>query len=62
MAKAWVSEACCRVTALGHQIHGAIGFMADHDLPLYFKQAKAGEATFGDADFHRELVAKHLGL
>jgi len=62
MAKAWTSEACCRVTALGHQIHGAIGFTVDHDLPLYFKQAKAGEATFGNADFHREMVAKQLGL
>lgn len=62
MAKAWTSEACCRVTALGHQIHGAIGFTVDHDLPLYFKRAKAGEATFGNADFHREMVAKQLGL
>lgn len=62
MAKAWTSEACCRVTALGHQIHGAIGFTVDHDLPLYFKRAKAGEATFGNADLHREMVAKQLGL
>ncbi len=62
MAKAWVSEAYRRVTLLGHQIHGAIGFCEDHDLPLYFKRAKAGELTFGDADLHREIVAKQLGL
>jgi len=62
MAKAWVNEAYRRVTLLGHQIHGGIGFCMDHDMPLYFKRAKAAEPTFGDADFHREIVAKQLGL
>ncbi|MBE0415872.1 MAG: acyl-CoA/acyl-ACP dehydrogenase [Dehalococcoidia bacterium] len=62
MAKAWVSEAYRRVTLLGHQIHGSIGFCMDHDMPLYFKRAKAAEPTFGDADWHREVVAKQLGL
>jgi len=62
MAKAWVNEAYRRVTLLGHQIHGAIGFCEDHDMPLYFKRAKGSEPTFGDADFHREMVAKQLGL
>ena len=62
MAKAWVNEAYRRVTLLGHQIHGGIGFCMDHDMPLYFKRAKAAEPTFGDADFHREVVARQLGL
>jgi len=62
MAKAWVSEAYRRVTLLGHQIHGGIGFCMDHDMPLYFKRAKGAEPTFGDADWHREIVAQQLGL
>ena len=62
MAKAWVNEAYRRVTQLGHQIHGGIGFCMDHDMPLYFKRAKAAEPTFGDADWHREIVARELGL
>jgi len=62
MAKAWVTQAYQRVTLLGHQIHGGIGFTEEHDMPLYFKRAKAAEATFGDADWHREVVAKQLGL
>jgi alkylation response protein AidB-like acyl-CoA dehydrogenase len=62
MAKAWVTEAYQRVTLLGHQIHGGIGFTEEHDMPLYFKRAKAAEATFGDADWHREAVARELGL
>ena len=60
--KGWISEAYRRVTAQAHQIHGAIGFTKDHDLELYFRRAKAGELYFGDADFHREIVAQQLGL
>jgi len=62
MAKAWVSEAIRRVTALGHQIHGGVGYTIDHDLQLYFRRGKAAEAVFGDANFHRELIACQLGL
>lgn len=60
--KGWLSEAYRRVAAQSHQIHGAIGFTKDHDLELYFRRAKAGELYFGDADFHREVVAQQLGL
>lgn len=60
--KGWISEAYRRVTAQAHQIHGAIGFTKDHDLELYFRRAKAGELFYGDADFHREIVAQGLGL
>lgn len=62
MAKAWVSDAFRRVTALGHQVHGGVGFIEDHDMPLYYKRAKAWELVFGDAGFHREKVAQELGL
>jgi len=62
MCKAWVSDAYRRLVALGHQVLGGIGFMEEHDLHLYFAQAKAGEVMFGDGDFHREQVASLLGL
>jgi alkylation response protein AidB-like acyl-CoA dehydrogenase len=62
MAKAWTSDAYQRVTALGQQIFGGVGFIEDHDMPLYFKRAKAAEVTLGDGNFHREMVAKQLGL
>jgi alkylation response protein AidB-like acyl-CoA dehydrogenase len=62
MAKAWVSDAYRRVVALGHQVHGAIGFTKDHDMQLYFRRAKAGEVLFGDGDYHREKVAQALTL
>jgi len=62
MCKAWVGESHRKLVALGHQVIGGIGFMEEHDLHLYFKRAKAAEQMFGDADFHRELVAREMGL
>lgn len=62
IAKGWASEACRRVFAEAHQIHGAIGFTRDYDLQLYTRRGKALEIRFGDLDFQRELVARTLGL
>ena len=62
IAKAWVSEACGRVALSAHQIFGALGFTMDHDMHLYYRQAKAAEIIFGGADFHRAVVARELGL
>jgi alkylation response protein AidB-like acyl-CoA dehydrogenase len=62
MAKAWTSDACRRVCAQAHQIHGGIGFTKEYDLQLYFRRAKNGEVFYGDADLHREVVAQEIGL
>lgn len=62
MAKAWSSEACRRVCANAHQIHGGIGFTKEYDLQLFFRRAKNGEVLYGDADIHREVVAQEIGL
>jgi len=42
------------------EIQGGVAFIEDHDLPLHYRWAKAAETTFGDADLHREIVAKEL--
>jgi alkylation response protein AidB-like acyl-CoA dehydrogenase len=62
MAKTWVGEAIGRVIRLGHQIHGGIGYTIDHDLQLYYRRGKAAQALFGDASYHREVIAGQLGL
>jgi len=62
MAKAWVSDSYRRLVALGHQVLGGMGFMEEHDLHLYFKQAKAAELAFGDGDLHREVLAQQMGF
>ena len=62
IAKAWIGEASQRVSALAHQIHGAIGVTIEHDLHFYTRRAKAAELAFGDANFYREVVAEEMGL
>ncbi len=62
MAKAWVSEAYQRVCALGHQVHGAIGFTREHDMHLFFRHCVAAELSFGDGDVHWDRIATDLGL
>jgi alkylation response protein AidB-like acyl-CoA dehydrogenase len=42
------------------QVHGGIGFTWEYDLHIYFKRAKALEAMYGDADYHREQIVRHV--
>ena len=62
IAKAWVSRAYRRVTALGHHILGAISFTMDHDMHLYYRRAKASELAFGDAEFQRAIIAEEINI
>jgi alkylation response protein AidB-like acyl-CoA dehydrogenase len=43
-------------------VHGGLGFTWDHDAQLYFKRARSSRLLFGDPAFHRERLARHLGL
>jgi alkylation response protein AidB-like acyl-CoA dehydrogenase len=61
-AKAFCSDTFFHCAAENIQIHGGIGFTWEHAAHMYFKRAKAAEALFGDPSFHRERVAKCMGL
>jgi len=62
MAKAYINESYKFVTALGVKLHGGIGTSADHDVPLYYRRAKAADTVYGSTDYHREQVAQAIGL
>ena len=62
LAKAYVSDAYFHCAAENIQIHGGIGFTWEHDAHLYFKRAKSSELLFGDATYHRELLAQRIGI
>jgi alkylation response protein AidB-like acyl-CoA dehydrogenase len=62
IAKAWMNESFGRVITLAHQVHGAIACTIDHELQYYTKRGKAGDLTYGDGDFYREIVAQQMGL
>lgn len=60
MAKTYCSDAFREVANHGVQIHGGIGFTWEHDIQLYYKRSKSSETLFGDATYHRELLAKSI--
>ncbi len=62
MAKGWCSNALKKIATIAHQVHGSIGFTREHDLYLFSRCAKAWELAFGDANFHKESVAKEMNL
>jgi len=62
MAKAYVNETYKWVTERAVSLHGGIGTSRDHDIGLYYRRAKAADIAFGVTDFHREAVAKEIGL
>jgi alkylation response protein AidB-like acyl-CoA dehydrogenase len=62
IAKSYCSEAYFRAAADTIQIHGGMGFTWEHPAHLYFKRAKASEILFGDAAYHREVLASLVGL
>lgn len=57
LAKAFASEAGRRTIYNGHQVHGAVGFIREHDLHLYTSRLRVLEARYGDAAFHRARAA-----
>ena len=62
LAKATASEAYFRCAADSLQIHGGVGFTWEYDVHLHLKRARAGEQMLGDPAFHRERVARAIGL
>jgi len=61
-AKAYANEAFRRVFLHAHQVHGAIGFSTEHPLHRYTTRLKSFELTYGSTAYHRERVARAMGL
>jgi alkylation response protein AidB-like acyl-CoA dehydrogenase len=61
LAKASCSDVFVHTANEGVQMHGGIGMTDEHDIGLYLKRARAADATFGDAAWHRERWAKLKG-
>src|SRR5207248_2161621 len=62
MAKAAAGDAQRLVVQDGIQLMGGIGYTWEHDMHLYVKRAKAGDAMLGTAAEHRLRVAALLGV
>ncbi len=62
VAKAHCAEAFLRCARDTVQIHGGIGFTWEHDAHWYLRRAMAHAHLLGDAAYHRQLIARHLGV
>jgi alkylation response protein AidB-like acyl-CoA dehydrogenase len=60
IAKAQCSAAFFANASTAIQLHGGVGFTWEYDVHLYFKRAKSSEILFGNAQYHRERLAKKL--
>ena len=62
MAKSYCSEAYSQIANDTIQVHGGMGFTWEHPAHLYLKRAKSSSLLFGDPVYHREQLARHIGL
>lgn len=56
----FTGQASRRLLASAHQVHGGVGFIREHPLPMYFGRQKAAELSYGRPDEHRERIAAAL--
>jgi alkylation response protein AidB-like acyl-CoA dehydrogenase len=61
-AKIAASEKIADLCWTAHQCHGAVGFTWEHNLHLYTRRALAWKTDFGDAAFHKAILASAMGL
>jgi alkylation response protein AidB-like acyl-CoA dehydrogenase len=58
VAKTYASDACRETGNRAVQVQGGMGFTWENDTHLYYRRAKASEIAFGDANYHRERLAR----
>lgn len=62
MAKAYVNQAYNELSRLMIRLYGGNGTNREFRPGLYYRRARAACVAFGGTDFHREVVAREIGL
>jgi acyl-CoA dehydrogenase len=57
-AKGWISQAGAEAAALGHQLHGAIGFTEEYGLQRLSKRLRTLRFAYGDERFHHRALGR----
>jgi acyl-CoA dehydrogenase len=57
-AKGWISAASVEVSALAHQLHGAIGFTQEYGLQRLSKRLRTLRFAYGDDRFHHRTLGR----
>jgi len=61
-AKSFAADTYFRCAGDMIQLHGGIGFTWGHDAHLFFKRARAIQSMLGTSAWHREQIARLIGL
>jgi alkylation response protein AidB-like acyl-CoA dehydrogenase len=62
LARSYCAEAYFYCAGESIQIHGGVGFTWEYDPHLHFKRAQWGKNCLGEPAWHRERIARKLGL
>jgi alkylation response protein AidB-like acyl-CoA dehydrogenase len=61
-AKAWTADAFHRVAEEAMRIHASMGYSLECDIQLFYRRATALKAFWGDPNYHRDKVARFMGI
>ena len=62
MAKVVATENNCKCADMGIQIMGGAGYMMEHEMQMYFRDARVGPIGGGTSEIMRTIIAKQMGL
>ncbi|WP_218128070.1 acyl-CoA dehydrogenase family protein [Belnapia rosea] len=62
IAKVVATENNSRCADMGIQIMGGAGYMMDHDMQMYFRDARVGTIGGGTSEIMRGIIARRMGL
>jgi alkylation response protein AidB-like acyl-CoA dehydrogenase len=62
MAKVLATENNSRCADMGIQILGGAGYMMEHEMQMYFRDARVGTIGGGTSEIMRSVIAKQMGL
>ena len=62
MTKLYVSEAFVSNSMDAIRIHGALGYLTEHEVERDLRDATAGVIYSGTSDIQRNIIARILGL
>ncbi|CAP41545.1 MULTISPECIES: acyl-CoA dehydrogenase family protein [Alcaligenaceae] len=62
IAKVQATESNSRCADMGMQIMGGAGYMMEHPMQMYFRDARVGTIGGGTSEIMRSIIAKQMGL
>jgi alkylation response protein AidB-like acyl-CoA dehydrogenase len=62
IAKVVATENNSRCADMGIQIMGGAGYMMEHDMQMFFRDARVGSIGGGTSEIMRSIIAKQMGI